>query len=295
MFSKIKKIYSWESQRQILSCWFLHKCLKLRCVNKTPAATKQSWPLSLQTLTLLSLNTACLASTTIHISPPGLIHRAYVLLLCPFSVQNNLCWVLITCVDPNLDCKENNNPVSLCRTQDSCLSNHHISWLFSPWLRQGKKWYKCDRQGWWLSLMLSFHVVTLWLNSAGSSSINKVFRRSAICSTFPGLSEWLSLSVCSARSKWCLGGETPLEFLGECCQVYPRLLLKINPLKQKRITLVSFWMLCLWELESLLWKIGSGSFPCHDTVTFLWNVVYQHTWKQAGYISQNKHLAFALC
>ena len=93
-----------------------------------------------------------------------------------------------------------------------------LAWLFPPRLRQGKKWYKCDRQGWWLSLVLSFHVVTLWLNSVGSSSINKVFRRSAVCSPFPSLSEWLSVSVCSARSKCCLGVETPLEFLGECCQ-----------------------------------------------------------------------------
>lgn len=68
--------------------------------------------------------------------------------------------------------------------------------------------------------MLSFHVVTLWLNSVGSSSINKVFRRSAVCSPFPSLSEWLSVSVCSARSKCCLGVETPLEFLGERCQKF---------------------------------------------------------------------------
>lgn len=136
------------------------------------------------------------------------------------SVQNNLRWVLITCVDPIFNCKANNKPVSLCLTQASSLSNHRISWLFSSWLRQGKKWYKCDRQGWWLSLVLSFHVVTLWLNSVGSSSINKVFRRSAVCSPFPSLSEWLSVSVCSARSKCCLGVETPLELLDECCQKF---------------------------------------------------------------------------
>lgn len=135
-------------------------------------------------------------------------------------MQNNLRWVSITCLDPIFNCKANNNPVSLCLTQASCLSNHHISWLFSSWLRQGKKLYKCDRQGWWLSLVLSFHVVTLWLNSVGSSSINKVFRRSAVCSPFPSLSEWLSVSVCSARSKCCLGVETPLELLGECCQKF---------------------------------------------------------------------------
>lgn len=77
---------------------------------------------------------------------------------------------------------------------------------------RGKKLYKCDRQGRWLSLMLSFHVVMLWLNSVGSSSINKVLRRSAVCSPFPNLSEWLSVCVCSARSECCLGVETPLEF-----------------------------------------------------------------------------------
>lgn len=214
----------------------------------------------------------------------------------------------ITCIDPIRYCKANNNPVcvclSLCLTQDSCLSNHHINWLFSPWLRQGKKWYKCDRQGWWLSLVLSFQVVTLWLNSVGSSSINKVFRRSAVCSPFPSLSEWLSVSVCSARSKCCLGVEIPLEsfffFLGECCQKF------IQDYFNDKSTITEMHHSCfllgvVWEreLESVLWKIGSGSFPCHETVTFLWNAVYLHIWKQTDYVSQNKrpqieHLAAAL-
>lgn len=140
-----------------------------------------------------------------------------------FSVQCNLCWVLITRVDLVLDCEANNNLVSLCLTQDSCLSNQHISRLFSPQLKQEgeKKWYKCDRQGCWLSLVLSFHAVTLRLNSVGSSSINKVFRRRAVCSPFPGLSEWLSVSVLP-RPSAARALEIQLEFLGAA---YPRLLL----------------------------------------------------------------------
>lgn len=138
-----------------------------------------------------------------------------------FPAQNNLCRVPITRVDPGLNCRAHNNPVSLRLTQASCLSNYDISWLFSPWLRQGgKKWYKRDRQGWWLSLVLSFHVVTLRLNSVGSTSINKVFRRSAVCSPFPSLSECLSVCVCSASSECCLGVETPLEFLHKRCQKF---------------------------------------------------------------------------
>lgn len=56
-----------------------------------------------------------------------------------FSVQNNLSWVLITCADPILNCKANNNPVSLCQTQASCLSNRGISWLFFPMAEAGGK------------------------------------------------------------------------------------------------------------------------------------------------------------
>lgn len=71
--------------------------------------------------------------------------------------------------------------------------------------------------------MLSFHVVTLRLNSVGSSSINKVFRRSAVCSPFPTQSEWLSVSVCSASNKCCLGAEkTAGIFWGERCQKFIR-------------------------------------------------------------------------
>lgn len=126
-------------------------------------------------------------------------------MLCCFVLLsiNNLCWVSITRSGSVLNCKANNKPVFHSLTRASCLSNRRISWLASPRHReQGEKWYKCDKQGRWLSLVFSSHVVTLLLNSVGSSGINKVFRRSTVCSPFPGLSA--RVSVLSGELPPCL-------------------------------------------------------------------------------------------
>lgn len=72
--------------------------------------------------------------------------------------------------------------------------------------------------------MLSLYAVTLWLNSVSNSSINKVFKRSTVCSPFPSLCEWLSVSVLSSAAlEWKYS--TFLRFSGLILpKLYPRLL-----------------------------------------------------------------------
>lgn len=71
--------------------------------------------------------------------------------------------------------------------------------------------------------MLSLYAVTLRLNSVSNSSINKVFRRSTVCSPFPSLCEWLSVSVLSSAAlEWKHG---TLRFSGlKLPKLCPRLL-----------------------------------------------------------------------
>lgn len=119
-------------------------------------------------------------------------------------------------------------------------------------------------------------------------------------------SVWMAVSVCLFCQEQVLlrRGNTSgiffFFFLGECCQKF------IQDYFNDKSTITEMHHSCfllgvVWEreLESVLWKIGSGSFPCHETVTFLWNAVYLHIWKQTDYVSQNKrpqieHLAAAL-
>lgn len=115
-----------------------------------------------------------------------------------FPAHGNLCWVSITCADPVIICKANNNPASFYLTQDSCVSNHHISRLPPPLGGGRGKNYTSVTGGSGGCHSCFFRAVTLWLNSVSNGSINKVFRRSAVCSPFPSLSEWLSVSVPSA-------------------------------------------------------------------------------------------------
>lgn len=92
----------------------------------------------------LLVNTAFLIID--HFSPLGLTSSQTALRsLCPI-LRSNLGWISITRVDPVLNCKANNNPVSHCLTQASCLSSHSVRRLFSPWLRQ--KWGEKMIQVW---------------------------------------------------------------------------------------------------------------------------------------------------
>lgn len=117
--------------------------------------------------------------------------------------------------------------ISLCFTashEPVCQTAELAGWLLHG-REQGEKWYKCDKQGRWLSLVFSFHVVTLLLNSVGSSGINKVFRRSAVCSPFPGLSAWLF--VCLFCQESCLHAGKPLW--------------KLNPILPYALVENTFW------------------------------------------------------
>lgn len=62
-----------------------------------------------------------------------------------------------------------------------------------------KNFSECDGREWYLSLLLFFfrlfHALAFRLNSVSNGSINKVFRKRAVCSPFPGPSEWLSVSA----------------------------------------------------------------------------------------------------
>lgn len=83
----------------------------------------------------------------------------------------------------------------------------------------------------------------------------------------------MAVSVCSVSSENCSGVDITLEFHGErsqnCIQDYFNDKCTVTAVSINAPFWLPFEFLREGELESLLWKTGSGSFLCHDTVTFL--------------------------
>lgn len=137
--------------------------------------------------------------------------------------------------------------------------------------KEEKKNSECDRREWCSSPFpppfLLFHAPAFRLNSVSNSSINKVFRKRAVCSPFPYPSEWLSVSAAggAAHAQAHTDTHTPKEFRGGRSQ---------NSIQDHfsdingavtAVTAVNAPFLCfLWTRSR--WKTGFATLLCHDTV-----------------------------
>lgn len=122
-----------------------------------------------------------------------------------------------------------------------------------------RAWGETKGRGSGCHLSFIFMLLRLWL-TVGSSSINKVFRRSAVCSPFPSLSECLSVSVCYARSKCCWGVNTSGIWLKAA-----KWLSKIVLNKSTMTEMLHSWFIVCVGRESasvIIQKIGACSFSC---------------------------------
>lgn len=117
------------------------------------------------------------------------------------------------------------------------------------------------------SFLSSFHALAFRLNSVSNSSINKVFRKRAVCSPFPYHSEWLSVSAAgrAAHAQAHTDTHTPKEFRGGCSQNsiqdhFSDINVAVTAVKAVNAPFLCF----LWTRPRR--KTGFGTLLCYDTV-----------------------------
>lgn len=208
--------------------------------------------------------------------------RCHFVLLC---TANNLC-VFLTRTHTLKSHGCPSAALACCFTSTTPLSTS------TPRLKRQKKknFSECDRREWYLSLLLFFfrlfHAPAFRLNSVSNGSLNKVFRKRAVCSPFPGPSEWLSVSAAGraahAQMHKHTSTHTPLEFRGGRSQNLIQDHFSDINVAVTAVTAVNAPFLCfLWTRPR--WKAGSGTFLCHDTVRHgsVKTLRSEPIWKQA--------------